>query len=43
MPADHDDYFTCSCGAMHLDIGAGRFGSNFGDSAILTYRRLPLG
>ncbi len=40
MPADHDDYFDCSCGAMHLDIDAGRFGSRFGDNAILTYRKL---
>jgi len=42
MRADHDDYFNCSCGAMHLDIDAGRFGSQFGDNAILTYRRQAL-
>jgi hypothetical protein len=42
MAAEHDDYFTCACGAMHLDIGASRFGSSFGDKAILTYRRLPV-
>jgi hypothetical protein len=40
MRADHNDYFNCSCGAMHLDIDAGRFGSKFGDDAILTYRRV---
>lgn len=40
MPAHHNDYFTCSCGALHLDIDAGRFDSQFGDNAILTYRKL---
>ena len=40
MPADFDDYFNCSCGAMHLDRDAGRFGSRFGDEAILTYRKV---
>jgi hypothetical protein len=40
MPADRDDEFSCACGAMHLDVDARRFGSTFGDNAILTYRRL---
>jgi len=40
MHADFDDYFNCSCGAMHLDRDAGRFGSTFGDDAILTYRKI---
>ena len=39
MPADQNAYFSCACGAMHLDIDARRFGSTFGDDAILTYRR----
>ena len=39
MSADHDDYFNCECGAMHLDIGYGRFGSRFGDRNILVYRK----
>jgi hypothetical protein len=39
MPADRNDDFICACGAMHLDVDAGRFGSRFGDDAILTYRR----
>jgi hypothetical protein len=39
MRGDRNDYFNGACGAMHLDIGAGRFGSKLGDHAILTYRR----
>jgi hypothetical protein len=39
MPADQADYFTCHCGAMHLDIDAGRFGSRLGDGNILVYER----
>ncbi len=39
MPADQNDYFNCACGAMNLDIDMRRFGSSFGDDAILTYRR----
>lgn len=39
MPADFNDYFTCTCGAMSLDIDAGRFGSHFGDKSIEVYRR----
>ena len=33
------DYFDCKCGAMHLDIDHGRFGSNFGDQNILVYKK----
>jgi len=40
MPADHADYYTCTCGAMHLDFGYGRFGSRFGDVNILVYERV---
>ena len=39
MCAAQNDYFTCSCGAMHLDIDAGRFGSRHGDENILVYRK----
>jgi hypothetical protein len=39
MRADAIDPFACRCGAMSLDADAGRFGSKFGDDAILTYRR----
>jgi hypothetical protein len=39
MCAAHDDYFDCRCGAMSLDIDAGRFGSNHGDDNILVYRK----
>ena len=39
MSAAHDDYFACRCGAMRLDIDAGRFGSRQGDENILVYRR----
>jgi hypothetical protein len=38
MPASHDDYFSCSCGSMHLDVGYGRFGSRRGDQNILVDR-----
>jgi hypothetical protein len=38
MPADYNDYFNCECGAMHLDIGYGRFGSTLGDHNILVYQ-----
>ena len=38
MCAAHDDYFHCRCGAMRLDIDAGRFGSRHGDENILVYR-----
>lgn len=37
MPADWDNYFDCTCGAMYLDYDAGRFGSSLGDSNILSY------
>ena len=43
MPASQNDYFTCACGDMYLDVDAFRFGSRKGDSAILTYRRIPGG
>ncbi|HEY9715600.1 MAG TPA: DUF3601 domain-containing protein [Chroococcales cyanobacterium] len=39
MPADCNDYFDCRCKSMHLDIDAGRFGSNHGDQNILRYRK----
>jgi hypothetical protein len=39
MCADRDDYFSCRCGAMRLDIDAGRFGSRHGDENILVYRK----
>jgi hypothetical protein len=29
---------TCSCGALHKDSGAARFGSDLGDDAISVYR-----
>ena len=38
-----DDYYTCQCNAMHLDIDAGRFASNYGDENILRYEKLPEG
>lgn len=39
MKASINDYFNCECGAMHLDIDCGRFGSRFGDDNILVYRK----
>ena len=39
MPADYSDYFNCQCGAMNLDVGYSRFGSNFGDHNILVYEK----
>ena len=40
MWSQHDDYFECKCGAMYLDIDGARFGSNFGDDAVLLYRKI---
>ena len=40
MCAAWDDYFECKCKAMHLDVGAGRFGSKFGDQNILRYQKM---
>jgi hypothetical protein len=31
MQASINDYFNCECGAMHLDIDYGRFGSRYGE------------
>ena len=42
MQASRNDYFTCSCSAMHLDFHGGRFGSRLGDQNILVYRRLEV-
>jgi hypothetical protein len=39
MPASFNDYFNCECGAMHLDIDFGRFGSKYGDNNILVYQK----
>ena len=39
MPANIDDYFTCSCGAMYVDWDMFRFGSRLGDLGVLVYRR----
>jgi hypothetical protein len=39
MPAPFNDYYNCKCSAMHLDIDAGRFGSQFGDQNILRYEK----
>ncbi len=43
MPASFNDYYNCKCKAMHLDIDAGRFGSNYGDDNILRYEKLDVG
>ena len=40
MQSSINDYFRCDCGAMTLDIDAGRFGSNYGDNNILVYKKL---
>lgn len=39
MSASHNDYWNCKCGAIHLDIHAGRFGSKYGDGNILVYAK----
>ncbi len=39
MNASNNDYWNCKCGAIHLDIDAGRFGSKFGDDNILVYKK----
>jgi len=43
MPGDHADYFECRCGAMALDYGYSRFGSDLGDQNILVYEKSPAG
>jgi len=40
MQASFDDYFSCNCKAMHVDIDAGRFGSQYGDQNILRYEKV---
>jgi hypothetical protein len=39
MPANSADYFGCKCGAMFLDVDAGRFGSTLGDQSIQVYAK----
>jgi len=39
MLASYNDYWNCECEAVHLDIHAGRFGSNYGDENILVYKK----
>lgn len=39
MPGNHDDYFNCHCGNMHLDYDYGRFGHTNGDDSILVYQK----
>jgi hypothetical protein len=39
MPAGQDGYYSCRCGAMRLNIDAGRFGSWLGDLNVLVYER----
>ena len=39
MIASHNNYWNCSCGAVHLDYDAGRFGSKYGDKNILVYKK----
>jgi hypothetical protein len=33
------DSKQCACGAMYIDIDAGRFGSRDGDLAVLVYQK----
>ena len=39
MSLDADTTDSCTCGALHKDADAGRFGSRLGDQAIEIYRR----
>jgi len=39
LSLDPTETATCSCGALHKDSDAGRFGSTFGDDRIAIYRR----
>lgn len=39
MPADHASNYACECGAMYLDVDAGRFGSRLGDENVLVYEK----
>jgi hypothetical protein len=38
IPANIIDYFSCSCGALHIDPDYCRLGSSLGDENILVYR-----
>ena len=42
MGASFNDYWSCKCKAVHLDIGASRFGSQYGDKNILVYKKKKL-
>jgi hypothetical protein len=35
-----DQSELCSCGRLHKDVDAGRFGSSDGDDSIAIYRKL---
>ena len=37
MKANYKEYWNCKCKAIHLDVDACRFGSNYGDDNILVY------
>jgi hypothetical protein len=39
MSSTQSDYYSCRCGAMHVDADAFRFGSWHGDENILVYRK----
>lgn len=41
MPDQIEECDTCFCGALHLDTGAGRFGSDLGDAQIEVWRATP--
>lgn len=38
MQASFNDYYSCECNAMSLDVDYGRFGSTLGDQNILVYK-----
>ncbi|MEZ4798037.1 MAG: hypothetical protein R2785_12815 [Flavobacteriaceae bacterium] len=40
MIASHNDYWNCSCSAIHLDYHTGRFGSKYGNKNILVYKKV---
>jgi len=40
MNSTVNEYFSCDCGSMYLDVDGGRFGSNLGDMNILVYEKL---
>ena len=40
MKSTTNEYYSCECGAMYVDVEYHRFGSNHGDQNILVYQKV---